>query len=203
MAKPIPSDDLPGEHPDPPAVLRADDLLTLTHSGPWYRLNPVQYPSALYFDQSGCGRFDGPQQGYSILYLGADIHTCFIKCFGRTHTKAVAEAELKERNLFEIRAQRPLTLVDLSGPGLVRLGADSRLTTGSYAQARKWVQAIWELNQQLDGIRYRARMDNDRFCYGLFDRTKIDLEEQNLGNLVDSHPWELAQILDGYGYALL
>jgi hypothetical protein len=203
MANPIPPEDLPGNHPDPPTVLDADSVATVVQSGPWYRLNTVQHPSALYFDTSGCGRFDGPQQSYGILYLGADIHTCFIECFGRTHTKAVDEAELKTRNLFAIQSQRPLKLADLTGAGLVRLGADSRLTTGNYTQSRKWGQAIWEIGQAFDGIRYRARLDNDRYCYGLFDRATSVLEEQNQGNLVDSHPHELARILGDYGYALL
>jgi hypothetical protein len=203
MVKPILPDGLPGDHPDPPANLKLDDLQIIDHSGPWYRLNPILHQSALYFDKSGSGRFDGPEQGYGILYLGEDLHTCFIECFGRTHTKAVEEVELKHRNLFEVKSKRPLKFVRLSGEGLVRLGADSRITTSSYIQARKWVQAVWELDQQIEGICYRSRIDNDRFCYGLFDRTMPDLEEKNLGNLVDSNPQSLAQILSDYDYALL
>jgi len=53
--------------------------------GPWYRLNPVRYESALFFDRSGKGRFDGQGQGYGILYVGADEYAAFIECFGRAH----------------------------------------------------------------------------------------------------------------------
>lgn len=203
MVDPAQLEDLPGDHPDPPATLDSKNFVTVEHSGPWYRLNLKPYPSALYFDKSGCGRFDGPDQGYGILYLGQDSHTCFVECFARTHTKAVDEQELKNRNLFAIQSGRPLVLVDLSGKGLVRLGADSRLTTGRYSQARKWVQRIWEMGPSVDGICYRSRMDNGRHCYGLFDHVQADLEEQNLGNLVDFHSHKLAQILHDYGYALL
>ncbi|MGF1601620.1 MAG: RES family NAD+ phosphorylase [Thermosynechococcaceae cyanobacterium] len=203
MAKQTPANDLPGNHPDPPVDLRPEDLITVKQSGPWYRLNSIQHESAIYFDRSGWGRFDGPDQSYGILYLGEDIHTCFIECFGRTHTKAVEEIELKRRNLFEIKSERPLKFAKLSGEGLVRLGADSRITTGNYAQARKWVEAIWTLEQQIEGVCYRSRIDNDRFCYGIFDRATPYLREKNLGNLVDYSPNDLSQILYEYDYGLL
>jgi hypothetical protein len=203
MAKPIPSDSPPGDLPDPPRELNAEKLLILNESGPWYRLNPISHPLALYFDKSGYGRFDGPQQSYGILYLGADLHVCVIECFGRTLTRAVDEAELKSRNLFMLQSQCPLRLVDLTGAGLIRAGADSRLNTGSYAQARKWIQAIWNLTPPPDGIRYRSRLDNDRFCYGLFDRTQASLAEFNQGNLIDAHAYEVAQVLNDYDFVLL
>ncbi len=203
MAMPIRPNVRPGQHPDPPKTLSIQNVEIVTSSGPWFRLNPSQHSSALYFDRSGEGRFDGPEQGYGILYLGEDMHTCFIECFGRTHTKAVEEQLLRQRNLFEISALRSLQFANLSGKGLVKLGADSRLTTGDYGQARKWVQAIWALGANIDGICYRSRLDNDRFCYGLFDRTAANLAERNLGDLVGSHPHRLAKILSDYDYALL
>ena len=131
------------------------------------------------------------------------MHACFIECFGRTHTKAVEEQLLRQRNLFEISALRSLRFANLRGKGLVKLGADSRLTTGDYGQARKWVRAIWALGANIDGICYRLRLDNDRFCYGLFDQTAADLAERNLGDLVGAHPNRLAKILSDYDYALL
>jgi hypothetical protein len=195
----------PQEFPDPPLDWAEDQILTVLESGPWYRLNRVdpKYPSALYFDRSGKGRFDGTEQGYGMLYLGQDLHTCFAECFARDRLSAVTEIALRSRDLFEIRTTRPLTLVDLTGKGLVRIGADAVLTTGDYDKSRKWAKRIWESSEKFDGIRYRSRVDNDRYCYGLFDRTNAYLEEKNLGNLIDRHANKLAEILDDYSYALV
>jgi hypothetical protein len=174
-----PKNPLP-EHPDPPPDFPTLNLPVVESKGLWYRLNPVQYSSALYFDRSGKGRFDGSMQGYGILYVGEDEYAAFIECYGREHGgRGVAEATLKQRNLFAIAADRPLMLVDLTGSGLVKLGADARLSSGSYAIARVWAKAIWEHPMQVDGLRYRSRHDDDRFCCGLFDRAVQHLCEDN------------------------
>jgi hypothetical protein len=65
------------------------------------------------------------------------------------------------------------------------------------------MRAIWAIAPQVNAVRYRSRLDSDRFCYGLFDRVESDLLERNLGNLVDFHPRKLAQILTDYDYVLL
>ncbi|MBW4619403.1 MAG: RES family NAD+ phosphorylase [Cyanosarcina radialis HA8281-LM2] len=191
-------------HPDPPPDFPTRTLPVVESTGPWYRLNPVSHSSALYFDRSGRGRFDGPTQGYGILYAGEDEYAAFIECYGRVHgARGVAEAVLKQRNLFAIASARPLVLVDLTGSNLVKLGADARISSGSYSIARAWAQAIWQHPLQVDGVRYRSRHDDERLCCGLFDRVRPHLSEQNLGNLVDSHPLLLSEILARYDYGLL
>ena len=198
-----PRDPLP-EHPDPPSDFPTLTLPIVESKGPWYRLNPVEYPDTLYFDRSGRGRFDGPNQGYGILYVGEDEYASFIECYGRVHgVRGVEEVALKQRNLFMLFSERPLILVNLTGDNLVKLGADARLSSGSYQKARTWGRAIWEHPLQVDGIRYRSRHDDERFCCGLFDRVAPHLRENNLGNLVDSHPLLLAKILNKYDYGLL
>ncbi|ACK72844.1 RES domain protein [Gloeothece citriformis PCC 7424] len=194
--------DLP-EHPSPPADFFSRTLPVIQTSGPWFRLNPVQYSSAIYFDRSGKGRFDGENQGYGIFYGGEDENAVFIECYGRVHgAVGVAEKDLKQRNLFSITADRELTIVDLSSNNLVKIGADARLCSGAYVIARQWAKAIWEHPLKVDGLRYRSRHDDACFCYGLFDRVKDNLQEENLGNLIDHHPLLLSKILDRYDYAL-
>jgi RES domain len=83
------------------------------------------------------------------------------------------------------------------------MGADARLSSGSYPIARQWAQAIHDHPQQVDGIRYRSRHDDERYSYGIFDRCSSELQEQNLGNLLESHPSLLAEILNCYDYGLL
>jgi hypothetical protein len=203
MADKSPPRDLAG-YPPPPPDFGQRQLPVVASQGTWYRLNAVEFAGAIYFDRSGRGRFDSPDFGWGILYVGEDIYAAFIECFGREHgAMGVSEATLRGRNLFAIRANRPLVFVDLTGSSLVKLGADARLSSGSYQVARQWAKAIWEHPQQVDGIRYRSRHDDGRICYGLFERAESSLDSTNLGNLPDGNPTLLAEILAHYDYGLL
>jgi hypothetical protein len=190
-------------HPSPPKNFRRRELPTVSSKGTWYRLNNHEFSSSLYFDRSGKGRFDSPAQGYGILYVGADVYASWIECYGRTHgAKGVSESALRQRNLYAIDSQRELVFADVTGNGLVKMGADARLSSGSYVVAREWAQAIYDHPQAVDGIRYRSRHDDERYCYGIFDRCGDELQEKDLGNLVESNPKLLAEILSCYDYGL-
>ena len=192
-------------HPLPTADFQQRVLPITECQTTWYRLNPSNYDSALYFDRSGMGRYDGSSQSYGILYVAEAVEGAFIESFGRSHgAKGVAEADLRNRSLFEIESNRQLTLVDLWGSGLVKIGADARITSGSdYELSRAWAEAIYLHPSKVDGLRYYSRHDNTQLCCGLFDRTSVHLKEQNKGNIVDSNPRLLANILERYDYALL
>jgi hypothetical protein len=204
MVNPTPHEDPLIPHPMPPPDFQTRELPTVISQGIWYRLNAKDFSSSLYFDRSGKGRFDSPGQGYGILYVGEDVYASWIECYGRSHgAKGVSEMVLKQRDLYEIESQRPLVFADVTGSGLVKLGADARLSSGAYATARQWAQAIHDHPQKVDGIRYRSRHDDARYCYGIFDRCANELQEKNVGNLLESNPSFLAEILDFYSYALL
>ena len=191
-------------HPLPATDFQKQVLPITECQTTWYRLNPSSYDSALYFDRSGMGRYDGLSQSYGILYVAEAVEGAFIESFGRSHgARGVAEADLRNRNLFELESDRQLTLVDLWGSGLVKIGADARITSGSdYELSRAWAEAIYLHLSKVDGIRYYSRHDNTQLCCGLFDRTSAHLKEQNEGNIVDN-PKLLADILERYDYALL
>lgn len=192
------------EHPNPPLDFKTLTLPVVESAGPWYRLSSNHHSSALYFDRSGHGRFDGPELGYGILYVGEDEYAAFIECYGRAHgVRGVEESALRQRDLVCISSDRPLVLIDLTGSGLVKLGADARLASGPYLKARQWSQAIWEHPQQVDGLKYHSRHDDVRIYYGLFNRAQPCLSGNNLGNLVDSHSILLSEILAHYDYGLL
>lgn len=188
----------------PPQDFPLRDLPVTESKITWYRLNPARFQSALYFDASGLGRYDGPNLSYKILYVAETVQSAFIECFGRTHgAKGVAEEDLRNRNLFEITSQKPLRLVDLFGAGLVKIGADARITCGSdYQLCRTWAEAIYLHPNKVDGIRYYSRHDNTQICCGLFERASSYLKEENQGNLVTRNPRLLANILSNYDYGL-
>ncbi|MEL4896779.1 hypothetical protein [Crocosphaera sp. Alani8] len=76
--------------PQPPRDFHEVSLpcFTIRANQPLYRLNLANsssgkpYTSSLYFDRSGRGRFDGPNQSYGILYAGVDVKCAFIEVFG-------------------------------------------------------------------------------------------------------------------------
>ena len=192
------------EHPLPPDDFNDKLLPTSEYTQPWYRLNPVGYDSAIYFDRSGKGRFDSSQASYGILYAGKNQRGAFIETMGRTlGVRTVSQTALQQRNLFKITSDRPLIIVDIWGVNLTKLGVDARVSSGSYKISRAWAKAIYEHPQKVDGICYHSRHDDTEICCGLFERTVTILTEVNLGNLIDSNPKLLAGILKHYDYSLI
>ena len=106
---------------------------------------------------------------------------------------------LAARTFAEIAQNRPLQLVDLTGPGLSQIGADGRLTTSDYRLSQRWVLAFYEHPHQPDCILYRSRHDPSRFCAAIFDRAEDALTATSLGSLADEHNAALlADLLDMY-----
>jgi RES domain len=191
----------PNSHPFPPANFNQLVLPVSTITEKAYRLNPSHYKSAIFYDDSGSGRFD-IQDEQGVLYLGETIEAAFIETFGRKLGENYVSREfVKTRNLFEIKSDRQLQVANLYGAGLVKLGADSELTSGrDYDLSRSWAKAIFDHPQQVDGIRYFSRHDNTELCLGLFDRGSYTLFQENLGNLIEFDELRFYQILDYYKF---
>ena len=112
---------------------------------------------------------------------------------------------MRSRCLSTLTPNRDLRLVDLAGAGLTRIGADGRLTTGSYEISQAWSQALYRHSDRVDGLYYRSRHDLSKLCVALYDgRVELaDLEEQRVtaDNLLDlAFDSKLQQFLDLYGY---
>jgi hypothetical protein len=206
----LPSADLPEPHPDPPADLFGRRLPLVEDSGPWIRGHPRIY-DPLHFGKSGDGRFTAPAGEYGILYVASDEHAAFIETFGRWETtgrvpgwNVVSRVELAERHRALVTTSRPLRLVDLTGSGLTRIGADNRLSDGSYTTSRRWALAFHQHPGQPDGMRYRTRHDPSRFAAAIFDRAAPALRASRLGSLADpAHERLRVAILETYDFALL
>ena len=188
-------------HPEPPLDFERQVLPITLESGLFYRLNPAGYASAIYYDASGCGRFDLKGQ-LGVLYLGKTIEAAFIETFGRNlGQRFVSRDMIKTRSLFAIESDRPLKLLQLYGAGLAKLGVDSELSSGrKYRLPRLWCEAIYSHPQQVDGIYYMSRHDNTQLCCSLFDRGSYRLRENNLGNLLSYDRQKFFEILDLYSF---
>ena len=194
----------PGPHPEPPLDLLQRRLPLLVSDHPWFRIYRSRQ-APLYFNRSGDNRFDPPAREYGVLYVGEDAHAAFIETFGHaTGVRFVTVTALRTRGLARIEVRRSLRLVDLTGSGLARLGADERLCAGDYAVAQRWALALLRHPQRPDGLCYRARHDPSRLCAAIYHRAAKSVKAVRLGSLADpaSAPL-LVDLLETYAFGLL
>ncbi|MFZ4875194.1 RES family NAD+ phosphorylase [Janthinobacterium sp. Mn2066] len=132
-----------------------------------------------YFGRANTYRFDDPNP------LPSDrFGTCYL---GTSLAVALAETLLHDRqpirNCFVVElavlqacfviqfAGLPLTLADLTGPALRRLGGHAELSgTSSYTKSKTWSTAIHAHADKVDGLLYMSRHKNDEKALVLFDR---------------------------------
>ncbi|MNL05661.1 RES domain protein [compost metagenome] len=111
---------------------------------------------------------------------------------------------LRHRHFTIIAFMKPLRLIDLTGPGLVRVGVDARLMSGDPALSQRWALAFWNHPDRPDGILYRSRHDSEMMCCAVFDRRDDAHTAKTLGTLADPANAEiLGPILERYGVALI
>jgi hypothetical protein len=193
----------PGVHPDPPEDLAHRQLPLEGMRGPWCRIHR-DHRGPLFFGRKIENRFDAPDGGYGVLYAGDDEHCAFIETVGwHTGENVVGEKDLEKRKLARVRPTRPLQLVDLTGRGLARVGADGRLLTGEHSVARRWSAAFRDHPSRPDGIYYRARHDPSRCSVALYEHVAEELEVEDAGGLMAlQNRTMLSNILDEYGFGL-
>lgn len=88
-----------------------------------------------------------------------------------------------------------------------RPGPDRRRRTFVLGRARRGstlVRALWEHDESVDGLFYRARHDPSRMCVAVFDRAEEAVTIERDGGVMDSrHQAMPAAVLDVYQFALL
>ncbi len=192
-------------HPDPPPDFGSRQLSTTRRKRQWYRVHKVGR-GPLFFGKSGDNRFDAPAGEFGVLYVGMDAHCAFIETFGHaTGARSVTNGELAARGMAVIACTRPLRLVDLTGKGLARIGADARLTSGDdYKLSHRWSKAIHDHPRSPDGILYRARHDPSRLSAALFERAGPELAVVSGTTFLDpAYAAQLGRILDDYKFGLI
>ncbi len=201
----------PGIHADPPD--RLPEILpihTITRGTELFRVHLACY-GAIHFSglkaEESNTRFRSPNQEYGTMYLATDLFGAFRETIGAMSSyRLVSEANLSSRCLSIVTADRDLDLADISGSGLTWIGADARLTTGSYSVAQAWAKALWQHSHHVDGLYYRSRYDPSRFCVVLFsDRVATDsLTAKPISQnfLDDSFVNQLIEILNEYNYTI-
>lgn len=177
-----------------------------------FRCHKAKYSPIFFNFSTEHGRFNAPNGEFGILYAGADEYCAFVETFGdiagsmtsTLGTAGVTETEIATRCLCAIQANRALRLVDLTGPGLAQVRADSRLCDGDWHLSQQWSLAFWSHPQRPDGLFYRARHDPERKSVALYDRVRDVLAPSHdpAQNILDDRS-RLAAILEHYTFALV
>jgi hypothetical protein len=199
--------DFPGEHPEPPDDLETREplLAELSIGATLSRLHN-RGRSPLFFGRTGSNRFDSPDRSYGVLYTGLDEYCSFIETYGQTTgIRTVTSTALEGRHLAHLELLRPMKLIDVSNSGgLARVGADSRLFSGSHAVAQRWSAAFRKHPIKPDGILYPARHDAARNACAIYDCLPSDFKPLAKGSLLEhQHLALLGAILDCYGFAII
>lgn len=160
--------------PRPPADLvgRAPLTVVLPEGTELHRFYPTGL-KPIYCDKSLSGRLNAPDGRYGVLYAAARPEGAFAETFLRTPGKTLLAPELiAAKGQARLKTLRPLTLIQLYGPGLARLGATAEVTHGGlpYDAPQAWSAALHDHPLQADGIAYTARHDDAEVCYAIFDR---------------------------------
>lgn len=191
-------------HPEPPPDLADRDLPIVRFQSESYRIHLLTY-DPIYFGRTFSNRFDAPKGEFGVLYVGASVAAAFIETFGHaTGDNFVQQSELLLRGVSVIRTKTTLHLVDLTGPGLARIGADERLCSGSQILARNWSAALYQHPLEPGGLIYRARHDPSQICAALFDRVEPHLVLSHTTGLGEAaFSAELVELLSSYDFGLI
>jgi len=121
--------------PGPPAALASRKVSLIEFDEVLFRSHQIKR-NPIYYGKSRLHRFDAPDGSYGVLHAGRDAYCAFIETFARSAgARIVTTAELEARALSELKATRPLNLIDLTQSGAWRgsalIPAYSLATTAS------------------------------------------------------------------------
>jgi hypothetical protein len=192
-----------GPLPPPPPDFQKQDLPLLAYRATLFRIHRSDRDPA-FWGKTGDNRFDAPAGEFGVLYAASDQYGAFIETCGGLLNRTVTSSFLGARGWARVMPARDLKLVDLSGSGLARIGADERLCSGEHDVAQQRALALWQHPATVDGIHYRARHDPSRASVAIFDRAASAVTIAGDGGLLaDANKTLLAAILDTYQFSLL
>lgn len=164
--------------PDVPArIIPAGELLQHV-SRAAYRGTP------LHFGRSGVHRYDDPARVYGTLYAGFDLATALMESVFHQHSwssrakRVVTRTEVFSRMVRAIGVLEPLSLADLTAPGVMasQLGLNLSQLAGRRYVHNQRVSASFQEQigpdgaPRFDGLVYPSRNNHPALCAALFDR---------------------------------
>lgn len=194
----------PGSHHLPPTDFAKRALPVEQVNTVWQRIHAADY-DPVYFNATTAGRWNAPDGSFGVLYLAVTLAGAFVEtfCHATGPDLSISRSYVKTRTWATLGFARPLRLVDLSGSGLLKLGADGRLCTGSWTASRAWASAIAHHPDIVDGILYRARHDLSLLSAAVFDRPDLQHPKVIARRQFDPDHWDnFVDLLDHYEIGL-
>lgn len=182
--------------PPPDLASRRPEILTLPEDVVVERIFTAAF-EPIHFDRGRNGRLNAPDGAYGVLYVAQQLRGAFAETFLREPGRTLLPLDLIRRKArVRLRLSRRLTLIDLRGYGLARVGATAEIIHGGlpYDTPQAWSKALHDHPLAPDGIAYTARHDDGALCYALFDRSADNLDEASRERDLDQDWfWELAE----------
>ena len=140
--------------------------------------------TALHFGRSGGNRYDDPALRFGTLYVGFDLPTALMESVFRQHRwsrrakRVITRTEVYSRMVRAIGVLEPLSLADLTAPGVMasQFGLNlAQLASRRYAHTQRIAALVHELAEpdgahRFDGVLYPSRNNHPAACAALFDR---------------------------------
>ncbi|NGM23870.1 RES family NAD+ phosphorylase [Roseomonas stagni] len=191
--------------PLPPDRLGDLPLRRLPAGVPLHRIHRRQHGPLHWSGGPGrprAGRFDSPSGLFGTLYAAPDFAAAFAETVLRNPRQPlVSLAEIEARAVTVLTVAEAVEVVDLTGPGLSRLGLDARLLTADYALRGAWAEAFFHASDRVAGVLYPSRFDPSLACVALFERASAAIRPGSPAALGDRLA-AVASVLDRYGKAV-
>ena len=171
MSSPPQNDTVDMALTDPSAVLKSQHLPITSLEGTLHRISHQKFADPIYWSRRGRYRFDSPTAKYGVLYTGRTFETALLEVFGDQWVtlRITARDFLKEFDICEIRLERRLKVVNLSGKQLNRLGTDANIFASfAYDVTQKWASFFMDHPDAPHGIRYPSRKNQRLHNFALF-----------------------------------
>lgn len=191
---------------DPPETIYQSRLPIKKTPIELIRISEAKHPNPIYWSKLGLNRFDSPSAPLGVYYTGQDFETALIEVFGDRwiRTRILNQADLQPYTVNKIELNHPWEVVNLTGKGLSKIGADANLCVSyDYTVTQKWAIAFMHHPQKPQGIVYHSRHNPQKVNYALFgnaarnDQLKVVQQIPLL-----KHP-ELFKILYAYRVSMI
>lgn len=140
--------------------------------------------TALHFGRSGGNRYDDRALRFGTIYVGFDLATALMESVFRQHRwnrraqRVIARTEVYARMVRAIGVLEPLSLADLTAPGVMasQFGLNlSQLASRRYVHTQRIAALVHALAEpdgapRFDGVLYPSRNNHPAACAALFDR---------------------------------
>lgn len=158
------------------------------------------------FRAAGRNRFDAPQGEFRTTYAAETARLALLESvFHGTGCREVAESFLRSRkvSVLSTATGEALRVVDLTGDGLARIGADARLCCSDHRVAQRWALALWSHPDEPDGLLYRSRRNPEGLCAVFFERAADRLLVRSTSPIFPDYQELVHQLLQELQVALL